>query len=71
MLYFKKTRKNRATTTKADGTATLEAVLVPVSAVDHLAVTAKECLHGSPVGKSFLGKRLSSRLSCFPFVYGN
>ena len=29
-LYFKKMRKNRAMTLKADGTNTLEAVLVPI-----------------------------------------
>lgn len=34
LLYFKKTRKNRATTMKADGTNTLEDVSVPVSAVE-------------------------------------
>lgn len=34
VLYFKKTRKNRAMTMKADGTNTLEDVLVPVSAVE-------------------------------------
>ena len=44
VLYFKKRRKNGATTTKADGTHTLEAVLLPVSAVDHLAVKAKASL---------------------------
>lgn len=34
VLYFKKTRKNRAMTMKADGTNTLEDVSVPVSAVE-------------------------------------
>ena len=33
VLYFKKTRKNRAMTMKADGTNTLVDVSVPVSAV--------------------------------------
>lgn len=34
VLYFKTTGKNRATTTKADGTSTLEAVWVPISTVE-------------------------------------
>ena len=34
VLYFKKTRKNRETTTKADGKNTLEAVLVSISVVE-------------------------------------
>lgn len=34
LLYFKKTRKNRAMTMKADGTNTLEDVSAPVSAVE-------------------------------------
>lgn len=34
VLYFKKTRKNRATTIKADGTNTLEAVSVPIRLVE-------------------------------------
>lgn len=33
-LYFKEMRKNRATIIKADGTNTLEAVLVPIRAVE-------------------------------------
>lgn len=33
VLDFKKTRKNRETTIKADGTNTSEAVLVPISVV--------------------------------------
>lgn len=33
-LYFKKMRKNRAMTLKADGTNSLEVVLVPITVVE-------------------------------------
>lgn len=68
--YFKKTRKNRTAATKADGTNTLEAVLVPISAVEPPGYRSKGMLTAAVLMEGLLLENKQAQLFLL-LVHGN